>query len=219
MPRVTKIGGLTPVEARRRAVAEFGPVRQLAHDNQSELLAGTLRSLAIRVIIVGVVLMATTDLMWRGAPWTGPQPPAGYTLLSGTLECLWQGTALIALGAYLWLGWHARRGRPGSVWLARATGIGLAASLGLGGVAIIAIYAWSMALWDAALTWPPMLLGGIALIAAHGWLGRAAFACLTTRVGGSAAGEPVCVPAAADEAIRPAPRTGRPHRESDPRSS
>jgi hypothetical protein len=216
-------GGLTPVEAQRRAVHEFGSVRQLARDYQAELLSSTLRSLATRVIIVGVVLMSAADLMWRGAPWTGPQPSAGYLLLSGTLDWLWRGIDLLALGAYLWLSWNARHGRPGSVWLARATGIGLTVALGLGGVASIAVYAWSVTLWDAALTWPPMVVGGVAVIAAHIWLGRAASVCLATGLTpASVAGSgprPTPVGPTAEIGIRPAPVAGRPRRESGLRSS
>lgn len=172
-------GGVDPVEAERRAVAEFGPVPRLAHEYQAELLAGSLRSFAVRVVLVGVVLTATADLMWRGAPWTGPQPPTAYLLLSGSLDWLWRGTDLLALGAYLWLGWQARRGRAAPAELIRAAGLGLSTVLGLGVVASIGVYVWSVTLWDAALTWPPMLVGGVAMVAAHGWLARWAWACLS----------------------------------------
>ncbi|MFG2065088.1 hypothetical protein ACGFIK_27195 [Micromonospora sp. NPDC048871] len=33
---------------------------------------------------------------------------------------------------------------------------------------------WSIVLWDAALTWPPMIVGMVVAAAAHLWLGRAA---------------------------------------------
>ncbi|WP_329104502.1 permease prefix domain 1-containing protein [Micromonospora sp. NBC_01699] len=173
-------GGLHPAEAERRAITEFGPVGRLAHEYQSELLAGALRALALRVVLVGVVLMATADLMWHEAPWTGPRPPAGYLLLSGSLDWLWRGILLLALGSYLCLARYARSGRTGPVRLARAAGIGLSVSLGLGWIVTVAVYAWSVTLWDSALAWPPMLVGGIALVAVHAWLGRAAYACLAT---------------------------------------
>jgi hypothetical protein len=179
-------GGLHPAEAERLAVAEFGPVRQLAHEYQSELLAGTLRALAIRVLVVGLVLTVTADLMWRGAPWTGPPPSGAYLLLSGALDWLWRGIDLFALVAYAWLGWHARRGRTGPVRLARVAGVGLSVGLGLGWIVTVVVYAWSVTLWEAALTWPPMLVGGFALVAVHGWLGRAAYACLATGTGAPA---------------------------------
>ncbi|MFK3984553.1 permease prefix domain 1-containing protein [Micromonospora sp. NPDC050397] len=140
-------GGVEPAEAERWAVAEFGSVPRLAREYQTELLAGSLRSLAIRVLLVGVVLAVTADLMWHGAPWNGPRPPTAYLLFSGSLDWLWRG---------------------------------LSAALGLGVVASIAVYVWSVMLWDAALTWPPMLIGGVALVAVHGWLGRWAWACLAT---------------------------------------
>ncbi|RKR88597.1 putative membrane protein [Micromonospora pisi] len=178
-----RAGGMDPAEAERRAVAEFGPVRQLAREYQSELLAGSLRSLAIRMVVVGVVLAAVGDLMWRGAPWTGPEPPAAYLFLSGTLEWLWHGVDLFALGAYLWLGWQARRGRF-PVRLARVTGIGLCVALVLGQLVTIAVYTWSVTLWEAALTWPPMLVGGVVLVAVHGWLGRSAYVHLASGVKG-----------------------------------
>jgi hypothetical protein len=174
-----RAGGLPPADAERAAVAEFGSVPELTAGYQAELVAGTLRTLALRIAVIGVVLTSATDLMWLGAPWTrtGPAPPAGYRLLSESLNWAWAAAALVAIASYGWLAWTARRGRPGSVRLARAIGHTLTGSAGLGSLGGMAIFAWSLGIWDAALSWPPMIVGIVGLAAAYGWLGGAARSC------------------------------------------
>ncbi|WP_433531428.1 hypothetical protein ACQPYA_04795 [Micromonospora sp. CA-263727] len=44
----------------------------------------------------------------------------------------------------------------------------------LGALAGVALFAWSIRLWDAALTWPPMIIGMLVVAVAQVWLGRAA---------------------------------------------
>jgi hypothetical protein len=171
--------GLPAAEAERRAVAEFGTVGQLAGDYQAELAAAATRSLTGRVVLVWLLLLTCADLTWRGAPWSGPQPSSSYLLLSGSVTWLWVCSGLLAAGGHLWLIWSARRGRPGSVPRVRAVGRALAGSLTLGGLAGIGLFAWSLALWDAARTWPPMIIGMVVLAGAYAWLGGAVRSCLT----------------------------------------
>ncbi|MEU5722999.1 permease prefix domain 1-containing protein [Micromonospora sp. NPDC047738] len=167
--------GLPPAEAERRAVAEFGSPAQLVPDYQAELAAGALRRLALRALAVAVLLMAGGDLTWRGSSWSdGPRPPEGYLLLSASLTAIWLLIAGLALAGLL-LGVLAARYRSSRLpRLARAAGFGLTGGLALGAVAVSALFGWSVGLWNAALTWPPMIIG--AALVSVGWfaLARAA---------------------------------------------
>ena len=175
-----RAGGLPAADAERQAIDEFGSVGRLATCYQAELAASAVRSLALRVAAVWLLFMFTTDQMWRGAPWTGPRPPAGYRLLSDSLDWLSIGYGLAAAASFVWLTWSARRGQPGSIRLARAIGLALTGALALGWLGGIAVYAWSVDLWEGALTWPPMIVGMAMVSAAYAWLGSAAWSCLTS---------------------------------------
>ncbi|MFG2053661.1 permease prefix domain 1-containing protein [Micromonospora sp. NPDC048930] len=174
-------GGLPRAEAERRAVAEFGSPAQLAPDYQAELAAGALRRLAVRALAVAVVLMAGGDLTWRGSSWSdGPRPPEGYLLLSASLNGIWGLVAALALAGLL-LGILAARYRSSRLpRLGRAVGYGLTGGLLGGALAGSALFGWSITLWEAALSWPPMIIG--AVVVSVGWfaLARAARCWLQT---------------------------------------
>jgi hypothetical protein len=175
--------GMPAAAAERQAVIEFGAVPELVPGYQSELAASAVRTLALRMFIVGSLLVAKADLMWQGVPQRGPNPTTGYLLLTGSLDGIWIISGLFAAVSYLWLRWQARQGRPESMRPARLVGRLLAGSLGLSGLCAVAVYAWSLELWDAVLTWPPMLIGGLLIFAGYVWLGRAVRSCLlATRV-------------------------------------
>jgi len=72
----------------------------------------------------------------------------------------------------VWAG--ARSSRPQLAAAQRAVGIALTGTLVLGMVAGGALFAWSVDLWDAALTWPPMIVGMVVAGAAYFSLTRAA---------------------------------------------
>lgn len=169
-------GGLSAVEAERRAVAEFGDPAVLAPAYQAELAAGSLRGLALRMLAVASALVVAGDLTWRGSSWSsaGPRPPASYLLLAETLDGIWLAIALLAAAGLPLAAASARWAHPTLPRLARLAGHGLTAGLGLGMLSGAALYAWSLGLWDAALTWPPMIVGGAVCAAAFLWLGRAA---------------------------------------------
>ncbi|MGI5214296.1 permease prefix domain 1-containing protein [Plantactinospora sp. CA-290183] len=171
--------GLDPAAAQRRAVREFGPVGEVAAGYQAELAAGAARSLSVRVVVAWLLLMLGADWVWRGAPWTGPRPPAGYLLLGDSLDWLWLGCGPLALASLGWWVWSARHGRPGSVRLARVIGVVLTGAVALGCLGGIGLYAWSVDLWAGALRWPPMLVGLPLLCLLHAWLGHGAVRCLT----------------------------------------
>ncbi|GIF50174.1 hypothetical protein DFJ67_2979 [Asanoa ferruginea] len=160
--------------AEHAAVAEFGTISQVAPAFQAELAASAARVFGLRVVAVFAVSAICSDLMWQGAPWTGPQPPTAYLALSAGVD--WLGRLSVAAGflgsVALWLA--TRYGRPVSPRLLRTATIALAAVLTLVAVSGITLYGWSAEMWTAALTWPPMIVGGIAMTAAATWIARAA---------------------------------------------
>jgi hypothetical protein len=167
--------GLPAAEAERRAVAEFGSPAQLAPAYQAELAAGALRGLARRVLAVAGVLVAAGDLTWRGSSWSdGPRPPASYLLLSASLNWIWIIAGGLALAGLVLVTAAARRGRADLPGLSRLVGLGLTGVTALGALSGCALFAWSIDLWDAALTWPPMIVGGIVVGLGYFCLGRAA---------------------------------------------
>ncbi|AYF29813.1 hypothetical protein EAD96_29220 [Micromonospora sp. BL1] len=168
-------GGLPRAEAQRRAVAEFGSDAQLVPGFQAELAVGALRGLALRTLVVAVVLIAAGDLTWQGSSWSGgPPPPQSYLLLSASLNGIWGVVAALALIALLVGPLAAKWGSPWLVRSARLIGLGLTGSLLLGAVAGGALFGWSIGLWDAALTWPPLIIGMVVVSAAWFALARAA---------------------------------------------
>lgn len=173
-----RAAGLGLADAEQRAIAEFGPVRLVATAYQRELAAATVRTLTLRVIAVTVTFTSGAGLMSRGAPWTGPEPSLGYRLLSGSLDWVWVGCGVISVASYLWLTWASRRGPPASARAVRVAGRGIASVLGLAWVGGIVIYVWSLRLWDAALTWPPMIVGLVAVAGAYAWLAAGVRGCL-----------------------------------------
>ncbi|MFD0823237.1 permease prefix domain 1-containing protein, partial [Micromonospora zhanjiangensis] len=171
-------GGLPPDRAEELAMAEFGPTGRLAAEFQAELAAFSVRTLAVRIALVTGGLIFSANLMWQGAPWTGPRPPATYLMLSSGIEWLGAGCAALALVSLAWLTVTARRGRPVPVRQTRLAAHGLTGSLALHWLGGLALYGWSVHLWTAALTWPPMIIGMVLLCVAYGWLGTAARRCL-----------------------------------------
>ncbi|WP_435203972.1 permease prefix domain 1-containing protein [Micromonospora sp. bgisy143] len=168
--------GVPPTEAQRRAVAEFGAPAQVLPSWQAELAVAALRGLALRMLAVAGLAVAAGDLTWRGSSWSvgGPQPPAAYRLLSASVDWIWSGGLLLAVTGLLVIWAGARSTRPHLAVAQRAVGIGLTGTLLLGMVAGGALFAWSLDLWDAALTWPPMIVGMVVAGAAYFSLTRAA---------------------------------------------
>ncbi len=168
-------GGLPAHEASRRAVADFGTPEQLAPAYQAELAVAALRGLSLRVLAFAGAAAIAGDLTWQGSSWSeGPPPPAGYLLVSQSVEWIWAMAFLLGAAGLVLVGATARSSRPGLTVLAHAVGGLLAGAAVLGALAAAVLFGWSILLWDAALTWPPMIVGMLAAGAAHIWLGRAA---------------------------------------------
>ncbi|MFG3553228.1 permease prefix domain 1-containing protein [Micromonospora sp. NPDC047557] len=167
--------GVPPTEAQLRAVAEFGSPAQLLPSWQAELAVAALRGLSLRMLAVAGVLVAAGDLTWRGSSWSaGPQPPALYRLLSASVDWIWLGALLLAATGLLVVWASARSSRPGLAAAQRAVGAALIGTLVLGIVAGGALFVWSIDLWNAALTWPPMIVGMVVVGGAYFSLTRAA---------------------------------------------
>ncbi|MCO1595190.1 permease prefix domain 1-containing protein [Micromonospora sp. RHAY321] len=167
--------GVPATEAQRRAVAEFGSPAQLVPSWQAELAVGALRGLSLRMLAIAGVLVVAGDLTWHGASWSdGPQPPAVYRLLSASVDWIWMGALLLAVAGLVVVTVSARSARPGLALAQRVVGAGLTGILLLGMLAGTALFAWSIGLWDAALTWPPMIIGVVLAGAAYFSLARAA---------------------------------------------
>ncbi|MER7457154.1 permease prefix domain 1-containing protein [Micromonospora sp. NPDC126480] len=161
--------GLPAAEARRRAVAEFGSPAQLAPAYQAELAVGALRGLSWRVLAVAAASIAVGDLTWYGASWSeGPRPPEGYLLLAASLDWLWLVAAVLG-GLGVLVAGATRRNRL----VDRLVGAGLTGVLALGALVGAAVFGWSVGLWDAALTWPPMIVGAVVVTVGFLWLGSA----------------------------------------------
>ncbi|TDC72155.1 hypothetical protein E1193_28355 [Micromonospora sp. KC606] len=168
-------GGVAPAEAARRAVAEFGTPAQLAPAYQAELGAAALRGLSVRALVVAAVLIATGDLTWQGSSWSdGPPPPESYQFLSASVNVVWLAVAGFSLAALAVGRWSARRSGSGPITLGRLVGLGLTGALAAGLLTGVGLFTWSVRLWDAALTWPPMIIGAMLVGAAYFSLARAA---------------------------------------------
>ncbi|WBB56447.1 permease prefix domain 1-containing protein [Verrucosispora sp. WMMD573] len=167
--------GLPAGEASRQAVADFGTPDQLAPAYQAELAVAALRGLSLRVVAFAATASIAGDLTWHGSSWSsGPRPPAGYLLLSQSVEWIWAAAFLLGLAGLVLVAATARSARPALTALARGAGVALTGTALLGAVAGAGLFSWSIVLWDAALTWPPMIIGMVVGATAHVWLGSAA---------------------------------------------
>lgn len=174
--------GLCAADAERRAVAEFGGVDELAPAYQAELATGAARRLALWMILVPALFAALADFMWWGAPWTASAtpPPGGYQLIAEVQDHLGYGYAGLAVAASGWLAWCARHGRPAGRFAVRGIGLGALAVMGLGWLAGVVMFTWSVRLWDGVLMWPPMLVGSALIMVIYACLAHSAVQCLRT---------------------------------------
>ncbi|SNT19175.1 hypothetical protein SAMN05421812_103639 [Asanoa hainanensis] len=169
-----RAAGQPAASAQRQAIAEFGAVDEVAPAFQAELAASAARVFGLRVIAVFAVSAFCSDLMWQGAPWSGPRPPAAYLLLSDSVDWLARVAVGVALLGSLALWSATRRGRVVPARLLRGALGGLVAVLTLLGAGALALFGWSAEMWTGALTWPPMIVGGAAMAIAATWIGRSA---------------------------------------------
>lgn len=101
-----RAAGLSPHEAERAAVDEFGPADLVGGELRAELAASTGRYLGIVTFIGGTVLFALAQLSWQGAAaeqgW--PEPTPAYAALADIVDIgaivfvLVSGLGVLALG-------------------------------------------------------------------------------------------------------------------------
>ena len=157
----------------RRAIAEFGAVPEVAPAYQSELATSATRSMAIRITAAYGVGAFAANLMWTGAPWAGAPPPGAFQVLAQVINVVGNGLAVCGavILAALWL--RSRVGRTVPMTAMRLVNLGLAALLLVAWAVGVAMFTWSAILWQAALSWPPMIAGTVAMSAATVWIAHA----------------------------------------------
>jgi hypothetical protein len=170
--------GLPPEDAARRAVAEFGRLREIVPGYQRELAAaqGKRTVLWLATVLPTVHLLA--PLMWWRGPWLGTSDPgAGYWALTSNYDHLSLGASLAAvilLAGFL----RGSRYISDSVRYARAVGIAVLGFLVIHGAAGTAVFGLSIYIWPQAATWPPVLVGIALNAAAFGYATLAATRCI-----------------------------------------
>lgn len=175
--------GLPWPEAAARAVADFGGYRQIVPGYQAELAAAQGRRTAVLVALAMPAVLLGSRLMWMGSPWSpAAQPGPRYLFVASCFDVLQLTAAIMALLTLVGLGWGSRylpAGRvPAAVVLTRLTGVGVLFFVAAQGVTGVAVYAWSVHLWPASATWPPMLAGAVLVPAVLLGVARSALRCL-----------------------------------------
>ena len=89
-------GGLDPVAAQARAVAEFGTVDELAELYQAELTVRRGRATALFVALVFPGMVLGWDLMWRAGMSWGPLPGPAEQQTVRMLSTLVDTTSLVS---------------------------------------------------------------------------------------------------------------------------
>lgn len=127
--------GVDPHTAARRAVTDFGPVRQVASGYQAVLATAQARRTALLVFLITAVQSLTATYTWRSLSdgWTF-QPHLGYTVLARTVDWVGVGDKVAVLFVLLATGIGVRYlgNRPA---ICRFTGV---LTLGVGGFMFVA---------------------------------------------------------------------------------
>ncbi len=153
--------GLPAERAQRRAVTEFGSYADVVPGYQAELAVAQGRRTTLLFAVALVALRYLTPLMWHSR-WTGGGAgAAGYQWLAACFDYLTLAGAVVALLAWLALGWGSRF-VPDGARLTRLVGRGALGFLALHGLSGAAIYLWSLAQWPDFVRWP-LLWAGIVL--------------------------------------------------------
>jgi hypothetical protein len=172
--------GLSPEQARRRAVAEFGSLADIVPDYQAELAVAQGRRTALLIALALPLLYLLSPLLWWHSPWSGQgQTTSDYFRLANGFDYLSLGGAFLAGLVWLGFGWGSRYVRNGMA-LTRLLGRGALGFLAIHGVAGGAIYLWSVAQWPSALRWPPMWAGAAVMWLTFGYAAVCAWRCLAT---------------------------------------
>jgi hypothetical protein len=170
--------GLTPAEARRRAVAEFGGYPEVVPAYQAELAVAQGRRTVLLIAVALPLLVVVAPLMWWRSPWSGHvQLPTGYARLTAGFNVLSVAGAVLALLVLVGYGWGSRYVRDG-VWLTEAVGWCGLAFLLVHGVVGVTIYLWSLRQWPQMWVWPPVWAGAVTMGVAFNYAALCVWRCL-----------------------------------------
>ena len=100
--------GLAPVEAARRAVAEFGTFGEVVPGYQAELAAAQGRRTVLWMATALPVLHLLAPLMWWRAPWSNAPASDTYWSLTSNYDYLSIGASVVALVLFVGFGWGSR---------------------------------------------------------------------------------------------------------------
>lgn len=170
--------GLAPVDARRRAVAEFGSYPEVVPDYQAELAVAQGRRTVLLIAVALPLLVLAAPLMWWRSPWAGQsQLPAGYARLTAGFDVLSVAGALLAVLVLVGYGWGSRYIRDG-VYLTEVVGWCGLTFLLVHGVSGVVIYLWSAHQWPHMLVWPPVWAGAATMVTAFNYAAVCVWRCL-----------------------------------------
>ncbi len=171
--------GLDPLDAQRRAVAEFGTLRQVVPGYQAELATLQGRRTAMWIAFVLPVMTLLEPLMWWDTPWsTDDRASHVYWVLVDHFQYTSFLAAAAAGVAIVGFGWGSRFLRDGLQY-ARLVGQATVVFLGMHAVLGATVFALSLHQWPAAATWPPVLIGMVVNTAAFGYAGLLAIRCVS----------------------------------------
>ncbi|WP_433217013.1 permease prefix domain 1-containing protein [Dactylosporangium sp. CS-047395] len=170
--------GLSPLEAERRAVAEFGTLREVAPAYQAELAAQQGRRAATWIAVALPVINVLAPLMWWDSPWsvTDHASHLYWVLVDHFMYTSFLAAGIAAL-VVLGFTWGSRYLRDG-VRFARYVGLGAVTFLGLHGLVGAAVFALSLYQWPAAATWPPLIAGMTINLGAFAYAGLLSVRCV-----------------------------------------
>ncbi|HEX6497787.1 MAG TPA: permease prefix domain 1-containing protein [Micromonosporaceae bacterium] len=177
--------GLPPIEAARRAIADFGTYADVLPSYQEELAVAQGRRTALLITLALPLLYLLAPLMW----WRGAQPHSTrYVVLADGFDYLSLAGAALAALVLLGLG-RGSRYVPDGARLTHGLGVGALGFLCVHGLVGAAIWVWSATEFPYVLSWPPMLLAATLMWLAFGYAALSAWRCLRTSgrvaVGGS----------------------------------
>lgn len=122
-----RAAGWSAAEAERQAVADFGPVGEVADSWRDELALSQGRRTALLLLTVEVGMQVSAEIGWRtnkGELWGHAHPSAAYEVLARITDAVaYVPAAMAALLLLVGFGWALRR-RVRPALLARITGIG-----------------------------------------------------------------------------------------------
>jgi hypothetical protein len=175
--------GMTPDEAQRRAVTEFGSYAEVVPDYQAELAIAQGRRTVLLIAMALPVLVLAAPLMWWHSPWSvDVQMPHGYPWLTVGFDVLSITGAALALLVLVGYGRGSRYVRDG-VWLTEVVGRCGLTFLVVHGASGVVIYLWSVHQWPEMLGWPPVWAGAAAMSVAFEYAALCVWRCL--RVSGA----------------------------------